>query len=597
MPLKIGAYIRVSTEEQANIVEGSLDSQQHRIKAYIDIKNHQEKDWGKLVEIYIDDGYSAGSTKRPAYQKLLRDLRNGKINLILVTDLSRLSRNISDFCGLQDQLKEYKAKFLSIKEQFDTSTPAGEMMLFNMINLAQFERKQTSERVSVNFHTRATKGLANGGSKVLGYETDPQHSGKLIVIKEEAATVRRVFELYQESKSLRETARKLTEEQKKPKVHSEKRATLAREGIWTHYSVRTVLKNMAYIGLREINRKYKDEDQSQLKSWQRYQIVKAAWSTIVEESVFSDVQKSIDEGYRLERQRLETSKERVFLLSGIFRCGECGKALVGQAAHGRTNVHLYYGHSKLDEKNIKCSIKRFNAKKIEKAVLNHLDEMLRRSGHLDSIEDNIKSYLSSNSSDLLTEKKAKESELHTLDVEIDNIFKVHFSMDKGSQGYQLISERLETLAQRKKSLKTYLATLNDRLATIYDAKEARLNLEDKIKTFHRGWKKANPIVQKRLLRRLVDCLYYTIEGIKTYYFTDNLETEKRQSLQNKKAGDQKSSAFYFYLKNKFVQPSNQTVIGSSIGVNGADGRTRTCNLPVRSREFYPLNYDRTVRNN
>jgi site-specific DNA recombinase len=72
------------------------------------------------------------------------------------------SCNISDFCDLYKELGKYKANFLSIKEQFDTSTPIGEMMVFNMVNLAQFERKQTSERISMNFHSRAMRGLVNG---------------------------------------------------------------------------------------------------------------------------------------------------------------------------------------------------------------------------------------------------------------------------------------------------------------------------------------------------------------------------------------------------------------------------------------------------
>ena len=112
---KIGIYVRVSTEEQAQVADGSIESQQHRIKSFIDIKRLQEKDWGKVVDTYIDDGYSAKSTNRPAYQRMIRDLKLGKINLILITDLSRLSRNISDFCELYKELGKYKANFLSIK--------------------------------------------------------------------------------------------------------------------------------------------------------------------------------------------------------------------------------------------------------------------------------------------------------------------------------------------------------------------------------------------------------------------------------------------------------------------------------------------------
>ena len=172
-------------------------------------------------------------------------------------------------------------------------------------------------------------------------------------------------------------------------------------------------------------------------------------------------------------------------------------------------------------------------------------------------------------------------------------------MDKGSQSHQLVTEKLEILAERKKSLKTYLAVLNEKLATVFDAKESRLNLEEKIDMFHRGWKKANPIVQKRLLRRMIDCLYYTTEGIKAYYYLDAVEVEKRQFEKNKKAGDLNSSAFFNLKQNRFLPLtktiSNQTVKSASDFAIGAVDRTRTCNLPVRSREFYPLNYDCTVR--
>jgi site-specific DNA recombinase len=161
MQHKVGAYIRVSTEEQAQVIEGSLDSQRHRLNSFVELKNVQESGrWGKVVDFYADEGFSAKDTRRPALQKLLSDLRAGKINLILVTDLSRLSRNILDFCLLLDDLRKHNGKFLSVKEQFDTTTAAGHMMVMNMINLAQFEREQVGERVAQNFFSRALRGAA-----------------------------------------------------------------------------------------------------------------------------------------------------------------------------------------------------------------------------------------------------------------------------------------------------------------------------------------------------------------------------------------------------------------------------------------------------
>ena len=119
---KIGIYVRVSTEEQAQVVDGSIESQQYRLKSFVELKKVQDNHWGKVVETYIDDGYSAKDTRRPAYQRMMKDIRAGKVNLILVTDISRLSRNIHDFCVLLKDLEDRKAKFFSVKEQFDTST-------------------------------------------------------------------------------------------------------------------------------------------------------------------------------------------------------------------------------------------------------------------------------------------------------------------------------------------------------------------------------------------------------------------------------------------------------------------------------------------
>lgn len=219
MSHKIGAYLRVSTEEQAAAVEGSLDNQRYRLKAYVDSKNMQEKSWGKVVDFYVDDGFSAKDTNRPAYQRMMLDLKNKKIDLILVADLSRLSRNLLDFCGLLSFLEKHKSGFLSIKEQFDTSTSIGRMMVYQIITLAQFEREQTSERVALGAHARGMRGLLNGGRPILGFDKDPNKPGVYVVNPEEAKVVRRIFELYLEQGSKARTIRKLDELGIKPKLN------------------------------------------------------------------------------------------------------------------------------------------------------------------------------------------------------------------------------------------------------------------------------------------------------------------------------------------------------------------------------------------
>lgn len=181
-PLRIGVYLRVSTDDQVNVFEGSLESQKYRTDEFVRFKNSQSREpWGEIVDYYVEEGVSAGTTNRPEYQRLMADIRKGRVNMILVSDLTRLSRNLLDFCNLINELEKHKASYLSMKEQFDTSTPIGRMIVYIIIALGQFERETTSERVSINCHTRAVKGFLNGGPAPLGYDKHPENKSVLIV--------------------------------------------------------------------------------------------------------------------------------------------------------------------------------------------------------------------------------------------------------------------------------------------------------------------------------------------------------------------------------------------------------------------------------
>jgi site-specific DNA recombinase len=459
-----------------------------------------------------------------------------------VTDISRLSRNIFDFCGLLKELDEQKAKFFSVKEQFDTSTPVGEMMIYNMINLAQFERKQTSERVSMNFHSRALRGLLNGGNPILGYDKDPSNPGKLIVNEQEAPAVKRIFETYLESGSLQKTAKLLTDMAIKPKVAPSRKCRHVIDGRWTVSSVRTHLNNWAYVGKREINKHHKNEDQESLKPWQRYQIVKASWPAIIDEKTFDLVQKLIEENRLKERGRFAKGDRRFFLLSGVLRCGECGRALIGQASHGRSSIHRYYGHKQIVGESITCKVKRFRANEIEEAVTNHLDEVLLRAGHLDLVEDNIRKSLGAMDSSLVAERDRVQKELAAIEKDIDGAFRLYSEMSGNPDVSKMIREKMEKLTERRKQLSSFRDELLAQIDVANGAKTARSVIEERAIEFKRGWAKAGPAVQKRLLRRLVDRLVYSSDGLHAYYVTANDGVSNFQFPKKTKAPELSSGA-------------------------------------------------------
>ncbi len=512
-----GAYIRVSTEEQASVIEGSLDNQKHRMQSFVDMKNVQEENWGEIVEYYIDDGYSAKDTNRPAYQRMLRDLKKGKINMILVTELSRLSRSIPDFCNLLEDLKDYQGKFLSIKEQFDSSTPAGEMMIYNMINLAQFERKQISERVAINCHSRALRGLNSGASTILGYDKKPDNKATLVVSKTEAEQVKDIFDLFIEHRSLAKTIPHLHTKLIRPKVSSNKRNRLALEGRWTSDSLGYLIQNPAYIGMKEVNKCKKNEEQHQLKPWQRYSVVKASWPAIISEATFKEAQHILEENRSQERARLKNGEKRVFLLSGILKCGECGRALVGHSAHGKNHVHRYYVHTSKKGDVIDCTLKRIRAEELETGLENHLSEILLRAGHSEKIEERIRTLSLAKPEDLKAKKQEIQKQIDKLQKDIDEVFRMQTGFGLESEGIKLVSEKLETLGQKKLALLAELENLKARENDKEDIENAIIDLKDRLESFARGWSKASTGMKKGLLRNLLESLVTIPTGLRVTY--------------------------------------------------------------------------------
>lgn len=582
---KVGIYLRVSTDEQAQVVEGSLDSQKHRLMSFVDIKNTQEPKWGKVIETYSDEGVSAKDTRRPQFQRMMSDLRKGKINLILVTDLSRLSRNILDFCLLLEDLKRFNAKFLSMKEQFDTSTPAGEMMVFNMINLAQFERKQTSERISLNFHSRALRGLSNGGPVPLGFEKDPANPSALLINQAEARNVREIFRLFLEARSCRKLIPVLEANGISPKVNDKRNCRLSSRGIWTRQTLLKILRNPAYVGLREVNLKNKGKDPETLKSWGSYQIVKASWKPIVEKEAFDLAQDVLDDAEKIQRHRLSEKDTRVFILSGLLRCMECGATLSGAASHGKYRAHKYYIHRKLVGEELKCKVKRFRADEVEAAVIKHLSLVIEREGHMDGIEKRIEVNFSSRAGDLQGRKTQLEECLRGLEKEITSVFELHTQIGSGT-GVDLIKERLSKLSESKAQTAGQINELNILLEGRPSSGEARRVIENNLGLFHRGWKKGTPAEQKSLMHLVFDSLVVTPDGIHAYYHVTEkvksnvIQLKKQRATDNESVALKQVSNFPYIQSKKSFAPDFRLLSDAraSMDKNGGRDRDRTCDL-------------------
>ena len=175
-----GLYLRVSTERQAQIKEGSLDTQLGTLKKFCEIKSsHGTEEW-EVAEVYREEGKSGKNTDRPEYQKMIQDIKQGKLNVILCTKIDRIHRSLMDFYRLHELLEKHNVAFVSLNENWDTSTPMGRFGLKLTLAVAELEREQTSQRTREKLAWRAEEGLWNGG-QILGYDIDPDNKGVLKV--------------------------------------------------------------------------------------------------------------------------------------------------------------------------------------------------------------------------------------------------------------------------------------------------------------------------------------------------------------------------------------------------------------------------------
>lgn len=141
MNYKIALYIRASTEEQSINPEGTIKNQEDRLRGFITQKNSQEN-FGKTVSVFVDRAKSGKDFNRPELRNLIKAIESGEVNLVLVTELSRLSRSVKDFAGLWDLMREHKCSFMSLRESFDTTNAAGEMMIFSIMNFPNLKESR-----------------------------------------------------------------------------------------------------------------------------------------------------------------------------------------------------------------------------------------------------------------------------------------------------------------------------------------------------------------------------------------------------------------------------------------------------------------------
>jgi site-specific DNA recombinase len=224
----VDLYIRVSTDRQVR--EGdSLEEQENELKKFCEFRGFH------IHQLYIEKGKSGGSTNRPEYQKLIKDIEAKKVNAVIVKKLDRLSRSLLDFENLMTVMQTNDVEFISIKESFDTTTAMGKAMLRVALVFAQLEREQTSERLIDVLDFRASQGMYNGGIRPYGYTNVDK---ELVPYKKEKEVLELIFKTFLDTESTTMVQNTLNESGFKNRNNNP----------WDKRAIEHILKNPVYIG-------------------------------------------------------------------------------------------------------------------------------------------------------------------------------------------------------------------------------------------------------------------------------------------------------------------------------------------------------------
>jgi site-specific DNA recombinase len=293
--LRCAIYTRKSTEHNLDLEFNSLDAQREACEAYIRSQAHEG--WRLVRTGYDDGGLSGASLDRPALQDLLGDLRAGKIDVIVVYKVDRLTRSLADFAKLVELFDQHSVSFVSVTQSFNTTSSMGRLTLNVLLSFAQFEREVIGERVRDKIAASKRKGLWVGGPVPLGYATVNK---KLAIVPEEAETVRTLFRLYLECGSVGALAEELTCRNILSKVRTFASGRVKGGGPYSVGALAHFLRNRFYIG--EVV--YQGETHS------------GEHASIVDRPTFEAVQAKLADNARARRLRVESSP--AILMGRIF---------------------------------------------------------------------------------------------------------------------------------------------------------------------------------------------------------------------------------------------------------------------------------------
>ncbi|MCC6394004.1 MAG: recombinase family protein [Bryobacterales bacterium] len=479
MPIRCAIYTRKSTDEGLNQDFNSLDAQRDAGEAYI--RSQTGEGWTLLPDKYDDGGFTGANMERPALRRLMSDIQAKKVDCVVVYKVDRLSRSIRDFGRIMEILEKHGSTFVSVTQQFNTTSSLGRLTLNILLSFAQFEREIISERTRDKQILARKRGKWTGGHLPLGYDLA---DGCLIVNEEEAARVRQIFEWYLEGQTVFGIVTKCGDLGWLNKQWATKEGKMFGGHPMRKCHIYTMLANPLYAARIRADG----------------EIVAAAHPRIIDDNAFDLVQQKLKENTRNpgggHRAKLDA------LLRGLLYCACCGSAMSPSYSSSKNRRYRYYVCLRaMQKKGDGCTTRAVSAPVVEEAVV----ESVRRFAMTPEVVEATARVARQR---LIEELSRRREELKATNVRVRNS-KSQIARARNS-GAEREAALRDAIAQGEAKAETLRAAVVQGERMRFDDRMVRQHLL----TFDDLWKVMTVEEQARLLRQIIERVGYDARGDK-----------------------------------------------------------------------------------
>ena len=514
-----GIYARISDNKDANIKNNSPETQISRLKQYIEFKNGDpaQKDKWILVDVYSDEGKSGKNVERKKLQLLLSDIRAGKINTVLCVKLDRITRSLLDFYNnLNVVFKKYNVDFISLTENFDTSTPMGKAMLSMTLVWAELERETTSQRTKAKMLWRAEQGLWNGGN-VLGYNLVE----KLLVInKQETKLVNLIFKKYLELGSVLKVVEFLNDHGYRTKEFITRKDNKKKGGsLFYNQYVSHVLTNRIYLGqIDHLDKIYDGKH-----------------TGIVPVKLWNEANAKLKlQSPKKTNPKRET--KHTFVLQGLVKCGWCDNYMSTKFSTGRNGLCYYYQCTQNARRGKNaCNMKYVPAIQLEKVVINKLKEMSADKKMIQRIVDEANKDNTRTLNSLKKDRKIQEATLIGIKDKIKNIMH-NISSHTALKKSKSITEELGQLEEQKDQIEKDIQSIDFEMDKVQQQTLNARVMYESLTKFSQICDVATLLELKELIPHFVERVTWKPSEIEIALFEHEAQTGQLLSVNQSNAG-------------------------------------------------------------